>query len=60
MPVIGEIMVFERLPDGGQQECRQQGDDLPELFFDIYVVDPLNRPVGGVPISVVMPLIDAE
>ena len=30
---------------------RKQGDDLPELFFDIYVVDPLNRPVGGVPIS---------
>jgi magnesium transporter len=30
---------------------RRQGDDLPELFFDIYVVDPLNRPVGGVPIS---------
>ena len=27
---------------------RKQGDDLPELFFDIYVVDPLNRPVGGV------------
>ncbi|WP_395651807.1 magnesium transporter [Brevundimonas sp.] len=30
---------------------RRQGDDLPELFFDIYVVDPLNRPVGGLPIS---------
>lgn len=30
---------------------RAQGEDLPELFFDIYVVDPLNRPVGGVPIS---------
>ncbi len=30
---------------------RGQGEDLPELFFDIYVVDPLNRPVGGVPIS---------
>jgi len=30
---------------------RAQGDDLPELFFDIYVVDPLNRPVGGVAIS---------
>ena len=30
---------------------RREGDDLPELFFDIYVVDPLNRPVGGVPIS---------
>ncbi len=30
---------------------RAQGEELPELFFDIYVVDPLNRPVGGVPIS---------
>ena len=30
---------------------RSQSDDLPELFFDIYVVDPVNRPVGGVPIS---------
>ena len=30
---------------------RRQGDDLPELFFDIYVVDPLNRPVGGVAVS---------
>ncbi|MBN9480221.1 MAG: magnesium transporter [Bordetella sp.] len=30
---------------------RSQGDDLPELFFDIYVVDPMNRPVGGVAIS---------
>ncbi|NBB52931.1 magnesium transporter [Rhizobium sp. CRIBSB] len=30
---------------------RGQGEDLPELFFDIYVVDPLNRPVGGIPIS---------
>lgn len=30
---------------------RAQGEDLPELFFDIYVVDPLNRPLGGVAIS---------
>lgn len=30
---------------------RKQGEDLPELFFDIYVVDPMNKPVGGVPIS---------
>ena len=30
---------------------RAQGEDLPELFFDIYVVDPLNRPVGGIAIS---------
>ena len=30
---------------------RKQGEDLPELFFDIYVVDPSNRPVGSVPVS---------
>jgi len=30
---------------------RRQGEELPELFFDIYVVDPVNRPVGGVAIS---------
>ncbi len=30
---------------------RKQGEDLPELFFDIYVVDPSNRPVGGVAVS---------
>ena len=30
---------------------RSQDEDLPELFFDIYVVDPMNRPVGGVAIS---------
>ena len=30
---------------------RAQGEDLPELFFDVYVVDPLNKPVGGVAIS---------
>jgi magnesium transporter len=30
---------------------RKQGEDLPELFFDIYVVDPLNKPVGGVAVS---------
>lgn len=30
---------------------RAQGEDLPELFFDVYVVDPLNKPIGGVAIS---------
>ncbi len=30
---------------------RKQGDDLPELFFDIYIVDPLNKPVGGLAVS---------
>lgn len=30
---------------------RKQGEDLPELFFDIYIVDPMNKPVGGLPVS---------
>jgi magnesium transporter len=30
---------------------REAGQDLPDLFFDIYVVDPMNKPVGGAPIS---------
>jgi magnesium transporter len=27
------------------------GDDLPELFFDVYVVDPAYKPLGAVPVS---------
>jgi len=30
---------------------RSAGDDLPELFFDVYVVDPSYRPVGAAPVS---------
>jgi magnesium transporter len=30
---------------------RQAGDELPELFFDIYIVDPAYRPIGAAPIS---------
>ena len=30
---------------------RREGDDLPELFFDVYVVDPAHKPVGAVPVS---------
>ena len=30
---------------------RVAGGELPELFFDLYVVDPMMRPVGGVPVS---------
>jgi len=30
---------------------RRDSDDLPELFFDIYVVDPAYKPVGAVPVS---------
>ena len=30
---------------------RQDSDDLPELFFDVYVVDPTFKPVGAVSVS---------
>jgi magnesium transporter len=30
---------------------RQSAEDLPDLFFDVYVVDPANRPVGAAPVS---------
>ncbi|HYG91616.1 MAG TPA: magnesium transporter [Azospirillum sp.] len=33
---------------------RAAGDDLPEDFYDIFVVDPLHRVVGSVPLSRVM------
>jgi magnesium transporter len=32
-------------------QFRKDADDLPELFFDIYVVDPSYKPVGAVPVS---------
>lgn len=33
---------------------RAHGEDLPELFFDIYVVDPGYRPVGAIPVSALL------
>jgi magnesium transporter len=30
---------------------RRESEELPELFFDIYVVDPAYKPVGAVPTS---------
>ena len=30
---------------------RRDSDDLPELYFDIYVVDPASKPVGACPVS---------
>ncbi|WP_247877967.1 magnesium transporter [Azospirillum sp. TSO22-1] len=33
---------------------RASGDDLPEDFYDLFVVDPLHRVVGAVPLSRVM------
>ena len=33
------------------ERFRAEADDLPELFFDLYVVDPSYKPVGAVPVS---------
>lgn len=33
---------------------RESGDQLPELFFDVYVVDPTFKPVGAIPISILL------
>jgi magnesium transporter len=33
---------------------RKNADDLPELFFDVYVVDPSFKPVGAVPVSLLL------
>ncbi len=33
---------------------RKDGDELPELFFDVYVVDPAYKPVGAVPVSMLL------
>ncbi len=30
---------------------RRESEELPELFFDIYVVDPAYKPVGACPVS---------
>jgi len=30
---------------------RQESEQLPELFFDVYVVDPSYKPVGATPVS---------
>ncbi|HEY3947730.1 magnesium transporter [Phenylobacterium sp.] len=30
---------------------RRESGDLPELFFDVYVVDPAYKPVGACPVS---------
>ena len=30
---------------------RETADELPELFFDVYVVDPAFKPIGACPVS---------
>jgi len=33
---------------------RQAGEDLPDVFFDIYIVDATFHPMGAVPVSQIM------
>ena len=37
--------------DQALAHLRRESDELPELFFDVYVVDPAYRPVGAVAVS---------
>jgi len=30
---------------------RRESEELPELFFDVYVVDPAYKPIGAAPVS---------
>lgn len=30
---------------------RRESEELPELFFDVYIVDPAYKPVGAAPVS---------
>ncbi|MBV9512204.1 MAG: magnesium transporter, partial [Caulobacteraceae bacterium] len=36
------------------EHVRRAGDELPELFFDVYVVDPANKPLGAAPLSLLL------
>jgi magnesium transporter len=33
---------------------RDKSADLPDLFFEIYIVDPMHRPVGAAPLSTLL------
>ena len=48
-----EVALAPQFWTAGQatQYLREAGETLPELFFDLYVVDPAMRPVGAVSVS---------
>ena len=48
-----EVMAAPTFWTAGQviDHMRSNGDDLPDLFFDIYVVDPSYKPVGALAVS---------
>jgi magnesium transporter len=36
------------------EHLRRDSEDLPELFFDVYVIDPSYKPVGAIPVSLLL------
>ncbi len=51
-----EVMAAPSFWTVGQtiDHMREAADDLPELFFDVYVLDPSHKPVGALPVSLLM------
>jgi magnesium transporter len=48
-----EVVAAPQFWNVGQtiDHLRRESDELPELFFDVYVVDPAYKPVGAAPVS---------
>jgi magnesium transporter len=48
-----EVVAAPQFWNVGQtiDHLRREADELPELFFDVYVVDPAYKPVGAAPVS---------
>lgn len=51
-----EVLAAPQFWTAGQtiDHVRLAGDDLPDLFFEAYVVDPAYHPMGAVPVSLLM------
>ena len=48
-----EVMAAPQFWSVGQtiDHVRETADDLPEVFFDVYIVDPAFKPIGALPVS---------
>lgn len=51
-----EFVAAPELWDVGRtiDDMRNTGEDLPDLFFEVYVVDAAMRPIGAIPVSKLM------
>jgi len=51
-----EVMAAPQFWTVGQtlDHVRSAADDMPDLFFDVYVVDPSYHPVGAAPLSALL------